>query len=72
MTCFVFSTLKLEISFKISVLSPSETAWRYDLFCVFMMTGTLAFCDHDHDHEGGDDYHAHDHNHDFRVMLRSF
>ena len=36
MTVFVFSTLQLEISFKMSVLRASETAWdsRYDLFCV--------------------------------------
>ena len=35
----MFSTLQLEISFKMSVLRPSETAWglRYDLFCVFMV-----------------------------------
>ena len=59
----MFSTLKLEISFKMSVLRPSETAWgmRYDLFCVSMIlgvrniarlpdrSGALAVSDHDHD-----------------------
>ena len=65
MTCFVFSTLKLEISFKMSVLRPSETAWglRYDLFRVSMMIGALAVSDHDHhhDHDGGDDDDDHHH-----------
>ena len=53
MTCFVFSTLKLEISFKMSVLRPSETAWglRYNKFCVSMILGALAVSDHDHDHD---------------------
>ena len=74
MTFFLFSTLQLEISFKMSVLRLSVTAWgsRYDLLCVFMITGMLAFSDHDHDHDRGDADHAYDHNHDFRLMLRCF
>ena len=65
MTCFVFSTLKLEISFKMSVLRPSETAWglRYDLFCVSIIIGALAVSDRNHDHDGGDDV---------MLILRSF
>ena len=36
MACVVFSTLKLEISFKMSVLRSSETAWVCicDLLCI--------------------------------------
>ena len=76
MTCFAFSTLKtsqLEISFKMSVLRPSETAWglRYDLFCASMITGMLAVSDDDHDHDGGDDDHDHDHDHDDLMFILS-
>ena len=46
MTCFVFSTLRLEISFKMSVLRPSETIWgpSYEGFSV----NTLFLISHYH------------------------
>ena len=66
----MFSKLKLDISFKMSVLRPSETSWgvRYDLFCVSMIIGALVVSDrdhdhdHDHDHDGGHDDHDDEHN----------
>ena len=45
MTCFVFSNLKLEFSFQMSVLRPSETDWssRYGLFCVAALKLEISF-----------------------------